>query len=1475
MVDGCQHVPLKMIGRVLAAALCLAEPALAEIKINEFMASNVRAHANASGDYEDWIEIHNSGDSDVDLRGYYLTDKYAGNKGPEDYSSFSLGFGSTTVPAGGYLLLTSSDIGFSLKRGGEEFALLEPDGRTVVDLVSYRDQFRDVSYGLAHDAANQWVYFSRITPGEGNGPGHEGFVRPPEIMPQDGFHEIDVQVGVLPAAAGDQVRYTVDGSDPTETSPLYEGELSFDRNLIFKARAFRGTALPSEVVSRIYLQEASQRLPTMTLVIDPDSLYHPDRGIVARNLPGREWERHVEVALFTGREPAFHHGAGLRLQGRTGPVDYEKKSFRLFFRKGYGTERLDYPLFAVSGEDYSRLVLRSGYDDSLEPNGLGTPRPTLLRDPLVSELWRQCGGLSSKSRFVVLRLNDEFHGIYDVRESVDEDFILDRLNYEGVDLIRTRWDSLELVHGDRKQWDEMVEFFASRPVLSDRALEEAGRLLDIEDFTNLQALAHATQYDRWAYGTSAFRERSPDGRWQWTIWDADRAFNDFNWNSFETQINPTHVLLDSLITNRLLSNEGYRVFFVNRFADLLNTVFSQENVLALVDSLTQEIVDDIPDEVARWGNSVENWNQFVGHLRTFSVRRPGILRQQLIERFRLLGEAEVTVSTDGGSGRIKVNTLTVDQFPWTGTYLAGNPVTVVALPASGYRFAGWSDPSLPDDAAVTLDLVNDANLVATFAPVGDINVELVAPSRRMPGQHFPFVVRLRDSAWEINPIEQTPMSVEFGGARPDSVINIKRGAGTGVVAIETEGDFTLTLGNQAVPTTTKHVDTVTLPVVHHSGTLAQGEVVWDHSVDHVVDGDITVPAGTRLVVEAGAWVAVGKFLNFYVEGGEVAVEGTRENPVVITSAIWSEPWGGMEFDRGVANFRHCIVLNGGGDSSKAIPNWHTDRQHIFFGKNDAELNFDYCYVLNSPGKAFGASESRARIRNSVSSFVYHGGEFYRTLLFYQRSHLMNLPNDDGIYVEDIDTDGLHIAQLNEKYPDYSVIDRCYFVTGKDDAIDHQAARLRISNCWLEGFQHEGVAASSGDTVWIFNTVAIDNEQGFEAGYTVKGNSGPHVFIDHSVAVNNDVGLRIGDGYNWDNWTYNDRMRVTNSVIYGNGINVWNHIFLFDGPLEGALDISHTMTNDPGFDGYSDNVSGVPEFDPAFFLVEGSFGSDLGTNATAMGRLDSTALTAVSIVINEIMFRSGEEADSGDWVEFYNTGHRPVDLAGWSLWRDGDDDSFWFPSETEIGAGEFLVVAQDTAAFSALNPRVPALVGELSFGFASSDRVRLFDGNGRVVDSVSYDGSPPWSEADGSGFSVALRDPRADNALRRFWRRSLHPGGTPGRFNSSDGLSTEVVARSGDEIAGSFMVGSNYPNPFGNTTSIDFSLPDTGRIRLVVYNVLGQRVDVIDDIRPLQSGNYRINFARNGLSAGIYLYELRFVDRGGRHHRKAGKFTITR
>jgi len=76
----------------------------------------------------------------------------------------------------------------------------------------------------------------------------------------------------------------------------------------------------------------------------------------------------------------------------------------------------------------------------------------------------------------------------------------------------------------------------------------------------------------------------------------------------------------------------------------------------------------------------------------------------------------------------------------------------------------------------------------------------------------------------------------------------------------------------------------------------------------------------------------------------------------------------------------------------------------------------------------------------------------------------------------------------------------------------------------------------------------------------------------------------------------------------------------------------------------------------------------------------------------------------------------------------------------------------------------------------------------------------------------------------------------------------------------FELGNNYPNPFNPTTTLEYSIPDAGRITLEIFNVLGQNVlTLVDEDQP--RGRYQVMWdgkdkAGSLVGSGIYFYQLR-------------------
>ncbi|MFK7848020.1 MAG: T9SS type A sorting domain-containing protein [Rhodothermales bacterium] len=100
-------------------------------------------------------------------------------------------------------------------------------------------------------------------------------------------------------------------------------------------------------------------------------------------------------------------------------------------------------------------------------------------------------------------------------------------------------------------------------------------------------------------------------------------------------------------------------------------------------------------------------------------------------------------------------------------------------------------------------------------------------------------------------------------------------------------------------------------------------------------------------------------------------------------------------------------------------------------------------------------------------------------------------------------------------------------------------------------------------------------------------------------------------------------------------------------------------------------------------------------------------------------------------------------------------------------------------------------------------------------------------------------------------------------------SQPVSNEDGSISQSTFSLAQNYPNPFYQTTSIGYELPQAEHVKLTVYNVLGKRVKtLVDRFQP--AGNYSITFEADSFPSGLYLYTL---EAGS--FRKTQRMTIVR
>jgi len=243
---------------------------------------------------------------------------------------------------------------------------------------------------------------------------------------------------------------------------------------------------------------------------------------------------------------------------------------------------------------------------------------------------------------------------------------------------------------------------------------------------------------------------------------------------------------------------------------------------------------------------------------------------------------------------------------------------------------------------------------------------------------------------------------------------------------------------------------------------------------------------------------------------------------------------------------------------------------------------------------------------------------------------------------------------------------------------------------------------------------------------------------------------------------------------------------------------------------------------------------------------------LDVTINEIMYNSSPENESGDWIELYNPSEYSIDLSRWVARDDDDTHAYEFPNGTEMSPNSYLVISADLAAFNEQYENVVSLSGELGFNLSGgSDQVRLYDDTGSLVDSLQYNDEVPWdSNADGTGFSLEFMGSDLDNSLPQSWKAATQQGGTPGAINSILIVSNE----DNESVPTEIYLNQNYPNPFNPSTNITFELPEQSNVRLAIFDMLGRKVsELTNEVRV--AGVHTFTWNASEQSSGVYFYRL--------------------
>ncbi len=162
----------------------------------------------------------------------------------------------------------------------------------------------------------------------------------------------------------------------------------------------------------------------------------------------------------------------------------------------------------------------------------------------------------------------------------------------------------------------------------------------------------------------------------------------------------------------------------------------------------------------------------------------------------------------------------------------------------------------------------------------------------------------------------------------------------------------------------------------------------------------------------------------------------------------------------------------------------------------------------------------------------------------------------------------------------------------------------------------------------------------------------------------------------------------------------------------------------------------------------------------------------TVTFNEIQYHPANDSRL-EWIELFNPMAVDVDLSGWRL---DAGIRYAFPEGTFLPARGFLVIAADPPALAAATGYAGAMGPWDGQADNGGELLELRNNAGRLMDAVDYDDREPWPVApDGSGATLAKRDPEGSSEEAENWTVGNPVGGTPGAPNREDPRAPPALA----------------------------------------------------------------------------------------------------
>jgi hypothetical protein len=607
----------------------------AGLYISEVVASNGTVDVN--GNAYDYVELYNGTKKSIRLTDYFLSDdilvpdKWAFPKG----ATLSAGGYAIVYMAGRDLLSVQPNTyyaTFKIKKNNSIILLSTIQG--TQDHVSLGRQYGNVAFGRVLGEGT-FSFFEKQTPRAKN-PAAGFLMRAGDVAISPAGGLFDAPIAVTLSAERDAViRYTIDGSTPTDQSPEYTGPIGINANTVIRARAFTDGKLPSNVSSGSYLYGVNMSVPVVSLITDWKYLTDPGMGLFVKgfgSIPNyyQKWEYPMHVQYFDDDKTLINQLASFHTTGAVG-LTRPQKTISIFARGALGEEKFYFNPFPNRDyNSYNALTLRSGGTES---------RGTRFKDELLTSLAQGLNVMYQDALPVIVYINGEYWGHYNLREKINQDSIAqwegitDEKTIDGITILRCRGS---VVKGSRDEMEELVQYCRRKNLNEPDNLQYVLNRLDVLSYFDHAILEIVS-------GNSDMQNvryyKVPGGKWKLALFDLDGSMDNTGRQPLNLYLKKATEKMDKFFHEpfaALIRVPAMRDLFLTRFGEILHDKFQAKDLEQKVDEWASVIGPLMEDHVKRWPDtSLARWQNCVDLLRTNVRERPLKMVEHVKKAFHL------------------------------------------------------------------------------------------------------------------------------------------------------------------------------------------------------------------------------------------------------------------------------------------------------------------------------------------------------------------------------------------------------------------------------------------------------------------------------------------------------------------------------------------------------------------------------------------------------------------------------------------------------------------------------------------------------------------------------------------------------------------------------------------------------------------------------------------------------------------------